>query len=223
MAPPPLARQLTRLEALYGVQELPPPRSALDWVLWENAAYLVPEEKRRACFQALKKRAGPSGAGLLRAPREQLLELARAGGMQPEGRVEKWLAIATTLAERFDGDLEAVLARPLAAARTALKAFPGIGLPGAEKILLFTGRHALFALESNGLRVVVRLGHAREEQDYARTYRAARLALAPLETRGPEWLQRAHLLLRRHGQELCKHAAPRCDECPLRESCPAAE
>jgi endonuclease-3 len=218
-----LARQLDRLELLYGVPEVPPPRGALEWILWENAAYLVPEEKRLACFRALKKRAGASGAGIPRAPREALLELARAGGMLPEQRVEKWLEIATTVQERFGGDLEAVLGLPLSKARAALKAFPGIGEPGAEKILLFTGKHALFALESNGLRVLVRLGYAREEKSYASTYRALRLALAPLEGRGAAWLQRAHLLLRRHGEELCKRTAPRCDGCPLREACPSAE
>jgi endonuclease III len=116
-----------------------------------------------------------------------------------------------------------VLERPLAKARTALKKFPGIGEPGAEKILLFTGKHALFALESNGLRVLVRLGYAREEKNYSTTYRALRTALAPLESRGAAWLQRAHLLLQRHGQELCKRTAPRCDDCPLLAGCPSAE
>jgi endonuclease III len=223
VSPALLAKQLDRLEGLYGAPEKLPPRGALEWILWENAAYLVPAEKRAACFRALKKRAGSSGAGILRARREELLELAHEGGMLPEQRVEKWLEIATTVQEEFDGDLEAVLERPLAKARTALKKFPGIGEPGAEKILLFTGKHALFALESNGLRVLVRLGYAREEKNYSTTYRALRTALAPLESRGAAWLQRAHLLLQRHGQELCKRTAPRCDDCPLLAGCPSAE
>jgi endonuclease III len=217
-----LPRQLERLEALHGVQSAPPPRGALDWVLWENAAYLVPPAQRLACYRALRKLAGRGGAGLARARREELLDLARGGGMQPEGRVEKWLEIAAGL-RALDGDLEAVLALPLAKARAALKRFPGIGEPGAEKILLFTGTHALFALESNGLRALVRLGYAREQKGYAATYRALRAALAPLERRGCAWLQRAHLLLQRHGQELCKRNAPRCDDCPLQAECPAAE
>jgi len=222
-SPTTLPSRLDRLEALYGPPEPPPPRGALEWILWENAAYLVPEEQRGACFRALKKRAGKDGAGILRARREELLELAQKGGMLPEQRVEKWLEIATTVQDDFDGDLEAVLALPLAKARAALKKFPGIGEPGAEKILLFTGTRPLFALESNGLRVLVRLGYAREEKSYSSTYRALRTALGPLEKRGAAWLQRAYLLLQRHGQELCKRSAPHCDDCPLREACPAAE
>ena len=218
-----LPRQLDLLEALYGAPDIPPAKGALEWVLWENAAYLVPFEQRRACFRALKKLAGKHGAGLARARREELLELAGAGGMQPEGRVDKWLEIAALVHTDFDGDLERALALPLAKARGALKKFPGIGEPGAEKILLFTGTHPLFALESNGLRALVRLGYAREEKAYSATYRALRAALAPLESRGCAWLQGAHLLLQRHGQELCKRTAPNCDDCPLSSECPAAE
>ena len=218
-----LPRQLDRLERLYGAPEPVLPRGALDWVLWENAAYLVAPERRAQAYRALRKLAGRSGAGLLRVPRAELLALAAGGGMLPEQRVEKWLDIAGTLAHDFDGDLETVLALPLAKARAALKRFPGIGEPGAEKILLFTGTHALFALESNGLRALVRLGYAPAAKNYSTTYRALRTALAPLERRGAPWLQRAHLLLWRHGQELCKNSAPRCDDCPLHEACPSAE
>ena len=163
-SPTALPRQLDRLETLYGPPEPPPPRGALEWILWENAAYLVPEEQRLACFLALKKRAGKSGTGLLNARREELLELAQEGGMHPEQRVERWLEIAMLVKEELDGDLEAVLALPLAKARAALKKFPGIGEPGAEKVLLFTGTHALFALESNGLRALVRLGYGKGEE-----------------------------------------------------------
>jgi len=117
-----LPRQLDRLERLYGAPEPVLPRGALDWVLWENAAYLVAPERRKEAYRALKKLAGRSGAGLLRVPRAQLLALAAGGGMLPEQRVEKWLDIAGTLANDFDGDLEAVLALPLAKARAATTA-----------------------------------------------------------------------------------------------------
>ena len=65
-------------------------------------------------------------------------------------------------------------ARPLAEARKILRSFPGIGEPGAEKVLLFSGRQALLAPDSNALRVLVRLGLVREEKSYARTYAASR-------------------------------------------------
>ena len=222
-APGDLPRQVELLGKLYGPQAPPPARTALDWILWENAAYLVPHGQRLECFQALQRLAKRGASGLARARREDLLDIARRGGMQPEGRVQKWLEIARLVEDELGGELEHVLALPLPKARAVLKRFPGIGEPGAEKILLFTGTHPSLAPESNGLRVLVRLGHAREEKSYAATYRSQREALAPLAARGCAWLQRAHLLLQRHGQQTCKRTTPRCDECVLSAACPSAD
>jgi len=217
-----LPHQLDLLERAHGAPDEPLPRRALDWILWENVAYLVPEERRAQAYRALKKRTRLTAAGILALPREELREIADLGGMLAERRVEKLLAIATRVQEEFDGDLEAALDLPLTKARSALKRFPGIGDPGADKIVLFTGTHAIAALESNGLRALVRLGHAQEEKSYAATYRAARRALEPYLERGCAWLQRAHLLLAAHGRRLCKNNAPLCDECPLADACPSA-
>src|SRR6266850_6641132 len=168
--PPTVARlpgQLDALEKLYGRPARARPRSALEWILWENAAYLLPDEKRARAFSELQKRTGLTAEGIAGLPPHELLEWARLGGMHPERRVSKLLEIAALVRERFGGDLEAALDGPLPKARAALKRFPGIGDPGAEKILLFTGRHPFFALESNGLRVLLRLGHARPGKSYA--------------------------------------------------------
>jgi endonuclease-3 len=67
--------------------------------------------------------------------------------------------------------------------------------------------------------VLLRLGFGKEEKSYAKSYRSAQEA-ASAEI--PESLGariEAHLLLRRHGQELCKRNHPRCEACPLRPDC----
>jgi endonuclease-3 len=97
--------------------------------------------------------------------------------------------------------------------------FPSIGEPGAEKILLFGRVYPVLGLDSNGVRVLTRLGLVEEARSYSATYRGVqRLALQYAE-RGIDWLQRAHLLLRQHGQELCKRAHPACGRCPLSAEC----
>jgi len=227
--PPSLPELLDRLERHHGKPRRPLPRRALDWVLWENAAYLVPDERRTAAYRALERATGLRPEGILGLPREALRELAALGGMLPDRRVEKLVAIAETVQTRFDGDLESALTLPLSRARSALQRFPGIGRPGADKILLFTRTHPLPALESNGLRVLVRLGLAREGKSYAATYRDAIAVLAPHAEdvagagRRCTWLIRAHELLRAHGRALCKNTDPACDECPLAADCPSAE
>ena len=104
-------------------------------------------------------------------------------------------------------------------ARAVLKRFPGIGDPGAEQDPALRGASSTMALESNGLRVAVRLGYGEEAKSYATTYRSALEALEPgLEKTAPR-RARAYELLRRHGQTLCKRSAPDCDACPLTGSC----
>jgi endonuclease III len=100
-----------------------------------------------------------------------------------------------------------------------LQRFASIGSPGAEKILLFTRTQPVLALESNGLRVLVRLGFAAEQKSYDATYHAIRQALAPELPTDFDWLIAAHQLLRQHGQELCKRTKPQCQSCPLRKKC----
>jgi len=222
-APATLPDLLDRLEEHHGPPAPPLPRRALDWILWENIAYLVPDERRRRAYEALRRKTGLRPAGILRLPREELRAIAALGGMQPDRRIEKLLAIAALVQDEFAGDLDSVRDLPLAKARRALRRFPGIGEPGADKILLFTAMHALPALESNGLRSLVRLGYVEEAKSYSTTYRAATAVLASHVGRGGPWLMRAHQILRTHGQTLCKQNAPRCDECPEAHACPAAE
>ncbi len=94
-----------------------------------------------------------------------------------------------------------------------------IGEPGADKILVFAKRARLLPLDSNGLRVLVRLGLITAKKDYRATYRRAQESLAPALPRDPDSLIAAYHLLRRHGQELCRRREPACDRCPLRAYC----
>jgi endonuclease III len=97
--------------------------------------------------------------------------------------------------------------------------FPSIGEPGAEKVLLLARTHAVLGLDSNGVRVLTRLGLVGEGKSYAATYRAVQTFAAPYAGRGIEWLIRAYQLLRRHGQELCRRSRPSCERCPVADGC----
>jgi len=207
------------LRHLYGTPEPPGITDALGMILFENVAYLVSDERREQAFNALRERVGLTPPEILMAHDETLLEVARLGGMRPAARVEKLRRIAQIALQEFDGDLDRVLKQPLAKAKKSLKKFPGIGDPGAEKILLFSKTHPILALDSNGLRVLLRLGYGEERKSYSSTYRSAQDAVAGELKKDYHWLIAAHQLLRRHGQELCKTAAPLCPRCPVKSSC----
>jgi endonuclease III len=74
-------------------------------------------------------------------------------------------------------------------------------------------------LESNGLRVLTRIGYGRAEKDYGKTYRSVQEALEGQIPRKPDELTRAHLLLRHHGKEICRTNTPLCRSCPVVALC----
>ena len=217
----PLRQAVDSLKAVYGTPK-PPPADPWWHILAENVAYLSDDDRRTKAMATLKKRVGLKPEQILAAIDDALLDATRFGIM-PESRVEKLRKCAQIALEQFDGNLETVLEWPEKKALRALQKFPGIGGPGAEKLLLFARKRAGLPLESNGLRVLVRLGFAPEGKDYSVTYRLVQTAIEPELPADYDWLIAAHQLLRRHGQETCKNSKPACDRCPLAAQCPARE
>jgi endonuclease III len=215
-----LSQIVERLGALYGEPDAPGTNDPWEMIVWENVAYLVDDERRQQAMEALQHGIGISPEQILAATPAQLLKNAAIRGMVPEQSVEKLRRGAAIALDEFSGDLRPILKLPLAQAKKALKRFPAIGDPGAEKILLFCRAFPILALESNGLRVLVRLGYGEEKPNYSTTYRLVQEAIDGELVRKCSWLIKAHQLLRRHGQELCRRSKPRCEECPLMKECP---
>jgi endonuclease III len=215
-----LRQILTTLRRYYGRPERPISRDPFQLILWEQVAYLVPDTQRRRAFAALRARVGLTPAAVLAATGAQLQAIARLGGpIAVAVRAARLRQSAELAVGRWDGDLGTVLRLPVAQARKALAQFAMIGEPGADKILVFAKRARLLPVESNGLRVLQRVGVIAAEKDYRTTYRRAQEALAPALPKDPDALMAAQYLLRRHGQELCRRSEPACTRCPLRAQC----
>lgn len=192
----------------------------LQQILWDNIGYLIDDGRRAALFEEFRARVGLTPSDIESADFETLFDIARRGGMRPEIRVQRWRDIAALVQSRAGGDLAGALARlTLTRARALLKAFPTIGDPGADRILLFAGFAARPCLESNGVRALARLGFFAEQRDYSTSYRAAVDVLASQGDADRQFLISAYLALRAHGQAVCKRAAPLCPACPLDENC----
>ncbi len=215
----PLNKIIARLQQYYGEPKTPPAATPFELVIWENACYLLSDERRLEVYESLRKKAGLNAAAILNAPDDVLLPLARRGGMLPETRVFRWREIARITQTQFAGHLSSILAMPYTKAKKALKLFPTIGDPGAEKILLLCGMALGLPLESNGLRVLVRVGWGRLQKNYGATYRSVQDDLKLDLPKTADRLKEAHLLLRQHGKTICKEKAPFCDRCPLSKGC----
>ena len=214
----PLAKILPSLRRHYGAGAPLPPSDPFELILWENVAYLADDAQRRRAFELLRKSVGTRPAEIL-AAKPAALRAVTGHGILPDVFAEKLRDAARIARDQFHGDLDEVVRRPLPEAKRALRKFPGIGEPGAEKILLFSRRHALLAPDSNALRVLARLGLIVEGSSYARTYLAARKLADEELPKALEQVIAAHQLLRRHGQELCRRSRPLCGDCPVEHLC----
>jgi endonuclease III len=221
-------KTVARLQSHYGRPARPSTGDPFALILYENIAYLASDDRREKAFRELEKLVGLRPADILTAPLERLAEITAIGGIFAELRARRLQESARLVRDAFGGNLHRALALDPTQARKALQRFPAIGEPGADKILLFTGTVASLAPESNGLRVLVRLGFIQEHKSYSTMYRASRawfqneLGREPSTPRMFKQMMEAHHLLKRHGQELCRRSAPRCEACPLRNTCPSA-
>jgi endonuclease III len=214
-----LKQIIARLKRTHGPPKLPPAHGPFELVMWENACYLLPDNRRAAVFEGLRKQVGLNAKAILKADADVLLALATMGGMRPKVRVFRWQEIARITLSQFDGDLDQILKLPYAQAKKALKQFPNIGDPGAEKILMFCGASPGLPLEWNGLRVLTRIGYGRWQKNYGAAYKSVQEALMPEVPSKPEVIAQAHLLLRQHGKEICRDKSPQCYQCPVKELC----
>jgi endonuclease-3 len=160
-APSRLQTFIGSLEAFYGPLAKPAATDPLEMILWENIAYLADDARRVQAWETFRKRIGTTPEEILAAPRAELMTIARAGILAAD-RLEKVREIAEIALHEFGGDLNKALDDAPKGAKKALKKFPSIGDPGAEKILLFSRREPVLALDSNGLRVLLRLGYGKK-------------------------------------------------------------
>jgi len=214
-----LARQVAALEAFHGPPPAEPVADPFEIILWENCACLVDDARRTAVFRALAAEVGLTPEAILGAPPGTLERVIGAGGMQPERRAAKLRDAAKLAAESGPAALGRLIRESPERARRILKKFPGIGDPGADHILMLSHAMVTLAPESNGLRVLLRLGYGSERGDYAAQYRSVAKAALPELKREWRWLEKARSLLRSHGREVCRRAAPQCETCPLTSSC----
>lgn len=219
-SPPRLHRVVARLLDQHGRQSPPPANTPFALVLWEKVAYLAPDKRRAEAFEMLRKRIGLTPQAILAAKPSVLREIAAVGGkVEIDKRAQSMQDAAAIVMDEFGGSLDNVLALPHRDAMRALQRFHGIGEPGAERILLLMRAQRVLPLDSNGARTMVRLGYGVDHKNYSTMYRSVRDAAAKELGDDFDWLIDAHLVLRRHGQDVCKASGPHCEMCSVRAEC----
>jgi endonuclease-3 len=210
---------LRQLESLYGAQAPCWPTDPYHFLVWWHCGYPASDAACAKGWESLNGEVGVEPRQLLAAGATRLARALKPGGMVPELRAMRLMAIAARIQDEYGGDLRAGLAGPLTKVRQALKRFPNIADPGADRILLFGGIAPVPAVPSNCPHVLVRIQRGQERESYGVTYREAQQAIEADIAPNFDAHTRAYLLLKRHGQTLCKRNNPKCDRCPVNCSC----
>jgi endonuclease III len=219
VATPRITDLLDSLESNYGALEPQAPTDPYEFLVWWHCGYPASEVRCANGWASLTREVGIAPKKLTSASTAKLVRALKAGGLVPDLRAARLKEIAALVQAEYDGDLRAALSRlPAPQARKALKAFPGIGNPGADRILLFSRLSPVAAVPSASPHVLVRVLHGPEGQKYIAIYAAAQRILNMLPATFDERI-RGYLLVARHGHELCKRSNPLCERCPLRTRC----
>ncbi len=141
------------------------------------------------------------GAGTYRAKARRLRSFAEAVLAAPGATVEGFLS----------GDADTV--------RTRCLAVWGIGPETADAIVLYAARQPTFVVDAYARKLFERLGLGLDGLGYEPTRRALLASLGCDAARLGEW----HALIVAHGKARCRARLPRCEGCPLLDSCPAGQ
>ena len=210
---------LSKLEKFYSVQEPSWPTEPYDFLVWWYCGYPASDAACAKGWERLKSEIGIEPDKLLKATPAKLASALKPGGMVPELRALRLKELAMRVKDEFGGDLRSALTGPLPAARKTLKRFHSIADPGADRILLFAGIAPIAAVPSNCVHVPVRIVRGDEGKNYGTDYREMQKRIVAEVPETFDARTRAYLLLKRHGQEICKRTKPKCRECPIRSNC----
>lgn len=210
---------LDHLEGFYGKRAPTWPTDPYLFLLWWYCGYPASDVACNKGWEELTRKIGTDPDAILDARPAALAAALKPGGMLPELRGERMKEVAARIKDEFNGDLRAALTGHMAKIRKILKSFHGIADPGADRILLFAGIQPVPAVPSNCTAVLGRIRNGREEKNYQASYRQGQRLIEFEVPATFDARVRAYLLLKRHGQELCKRTNPKCDECPVRAAC----
>jgi endonuclease-3 len=208
-----LAAILRRLRTAYG--EPPPPRRLppLDELVLTVLSQNTNDTNRDRAYADLRARF-PEWDEVADAPLPAIARAIRRGGLGPTKSV-RLREILRTLRERGIPLDERAFARMRSTSLwDLLVGLRGVGPKTAACVLLFSLGRPFFPVDTHVHRVARRLGLVPDKADAAT---AQELLQAAIPARDVYAL---HMLLIRHGREVCIARRPFCSRCPLSDICP---
>lgn len=163
-------------------------------------------------FERLRERF-PTWEAVRDAPMEALQEAIRPAGLsaQKAPRIQRILRQITE--EHSQLSLDFLADWSVEEAKAWLRRLDGVGPKTAAIVLLFSLDKPAFPVDTHVHRVGTRLGLIPEGMSAEKAHDWMEALIAP------ERYLPFHLLLIRHGREICRAQRPRCELCPVRRWC----
>ena len=208
-----LAAILTRLRAAYGAP--PPPRrlAPLDELVLTVLSQNTNDTNRDRAYADLRARY-PTWDEVADAPLPAIARAIRRGGLGPTKSVRLREILRTLRARRIPLDARAFARMRSAALWDLLVGLKGVGPKTAACVLLFSLGRPYFPVDTHVHRVARRLGLVPENADAVTAQSLLQDAIDPRQ------VYALHMLLIRHGREVCIARRPFCSRCPISSLCP---
>lgn len=208
-----LSAALAELYTLYGELAYDGPDDLLGVLV---QTILSQQTTRANCQRAFNQLLDTFGGDWRRcqiAPPSALQEAIACAGLagQKSARIQALLARLDE--ERGEYSLEFLREMTPDDARDYLTSFKGVGPKTAAFTLMYAAGMPVFPMDTHIFRICERLGFIDAGDSSQHAHRRMEALIAPGEHYA------AHMVLVRHGREICHARAPECAKCPLRYIC----
>lgn len=152
---------------------------------------------------------------LSKARVSEVIHCIRSAGLY-RSKAPRIIEVSKIIAHQYRGRLSQVLELPYVQAKDELTTLPGVGPKTADILLAFIAKHPVIPIDTHVARVSKRLGIIPANADYERIRKTLESLIPPRKR-----LQ-SHLSLIAFGRAICKAPRPRCEICPVSDSCPSS-
>jgi len=205
---------LIALEAIYGRVDRRVHLGPVDELVATVLSQHTSDVNTARAFASLKS-AFPTWVAVVSAPTTEVEDAIRCGGLAKQ-KAPRIQAILSEV-ERTYGDysLDVLRNRPVSSARAALTGMHGVGPKTASCVLLFSMGIPALPVDTHVHRVSRRVGLIPDRL----TAEAAHEALEAQLPKDADNVYSFHMLMIRHGREVCVARQPRCARCGLVAIC----
>lgn len=202
----------TRLLRAYGATARPGEVHPTDELVATILSQHTSDTNSHRAFRNLKVRF-PTWEQVVLASEADLIDTIRSAGLANIKAPRIRQALIAIEAGYGTLDLDFLRSLPVSDVKRILTALPGVGPKTAACVALFSLHKPAFPVDTHVHRIAVRLGLVQPKESPERFQDLVEATISA------EGLLDMHLNLIRHGREVCRARAPRCQDCVLLDMC----